>query len=165
VQETKKGENMPKQLFELLKRDHRQVEKWMSQIEEGSQSKREELFPELQDALEKHMQMEEKNFYPQLQKIKELKDLAADAKEEHENTKKILVKLDDLQLDDAKWIPAFQKLQHGLLHHIQDEETKIFPECANLMDGNLLREIGEKCTAEKEHAQSVRSSGSDKKKK
>jgi hemerythrin superfamily protein len=153
---------MPQQLFELLKRDHRLVEKWMSQIVEGSETKKEELFPKLQDALEKHMQMEEKHFYPQLQKIQELKVLVADATEEHEKTKKILVKLDDLKPDDAKWVPTFQKLQEGLLHHIQDEEKKIFPECANLMDSKLLREIGEKCTVEKEHTQALRSSGSDK---
>jgi iron-sulfur cluster repair protein YtfE (RIC family) len=149
---------MPEKLFELLKKDHRQVEKWMSQIAEGAESKREELFPKLQDALEMHMQMEEKLFYPQLKKIKELKALEADAEEEHEKTKKILVKLDDLKPDDAKWVTAFQKLQEGLLHHIQDEEKKIFPECTNLMDAKLLREIGEKCTAEKEHAQTLRQS-------
>lgn len=145
---------MPQQLFELLKRDHRQAERWISQIEEAPESKRGELFSTLQDALEKHMQMEEKHFYPPLQKIEELKDLVADATEEHEKTKKILVKLADLAVSDTKWIPTFQKLQEGLQHHIQDEEKEIFPKCATLMDKTLLREIGEKCIVEKERAQS-----------
>lgn len=147
---------MPQQLFDLLKRDHRQVEKWMSQIESGSEDEREELFITLQDALEKHMQMEEKHFYPQLKKVKELKDLATDALEEHESTKSFLSQLEDLDIDDDEWISTFQEMREGVQHHVQDEEKKIFPACTKSLNEQVLREIGQKCTEEKERSQTSR---------
>jgi iron-sulfur cluster repair protein YtfE (RIC family) len=147
---------MAQQFFELLKREHRQVERWMMQIVSGSEDEREELFITLQDALEKHMQMEEKHFYPQLKKIKELKDLAADALEEHEKTKNFLLEMEDLDIDDNEWVSTFKEMRQGILHHVKDEEEKIFPGCTKFMNAALLAEIGQKCTDEKERAQSPR---------
>jgi iron-sulfur cluster repair protein YtfE (RIC family) len=151
---------MAQQLFELLKRDHRQVEKWMTQIEDGAESEREEIFTTLQDALEKHMQLEEKLFYPQLKKIKELKELAVDAVEEHEQVKNFLSQLEDLDVDDDEWISTFTEMRQGILHHVQDEEKKIFPGCTQFMPAQLLQEIGQKCTEEKERSTSARGAGS-----
>lgn len=150
---------MAQQLFDLLKRDHRQVEKWMTQIEDGPESQREELFTTLQDALEKHMQMEEKYFYPQVKKIKELKDLATDAIEEHEQAKNFLSQLEDMDLDDEEWLTTFSEMRQGILHHVQDEEKKVFPGCTQHMDAKILQEIGEKCIQEKERTTTSRSSG------
>jgi iron-sulfur cluster repair protein YtfE (RIC family) len=154
---------MEAKLFELLKRDHRQVEKWMTQIEDGAESEREELFTTLQDALEKHMQLEEKHFYPQLQKISQLKGLAADAADEHEKAKNFLSQLEDLDVDDDEWISTFSELREGVLHHVQDEEKKIFPACTQYMKAQLLQEIGEKCVEEKERSTSARSAKTAKK--
>jgi hemerythrin-like domain-containing protein len=156
---------MTTQLFELLKRDHRQVEKWLTQIENGAEKQREEVFTTLQDALEKHMQMEEKLFYPQLKKISELKTLAADAVEEHETAKNLLSQLEEQDVEDKQWITDFQELSEGLQHHIQDEEQKIFPACTKYMPEQLLREIGQKCTDEKERTQTSRSSSTKPQKK
>ena len=143
---------MEQKLFELLKRDHRQVEKWMTQIEDGAEHEREDIFTTLQDALEKHMQLEEKHFYPQLIKVKELRGLAEDAAEEHEKTKNVLSQLEDLDVEDEEWISTFMEMRQGVLHHVQDEEKKIFPGCTQYMNAQLLRDIGEKCTDEKERA-------------
>lgn len=156
---------MEAKLFELLKRDHRQVEKWMAQIEDGAESDREDIFTTLQDALEKHMQLEEKYFYPQLSKIKELKDLAVDAVDEHEKVKNFLSQLEDLDVDDEEWLSSFIEMKQGIQHHVQDEEKKIFPGCTKYMQAQLLQEIGEKCTAEKERSVSSRGSKSTQKQK
>jgi len=147
---------MEQKLFELLKRDHRQVEKWMTQIEDGAASVREEIFTTLQDALEKHMQLEEKHFYPQLKKIQQLKDLAVDAVEEHEKVKNFLSQLEDLDVEDDEWLSTFTEMRQGILHHVQDEEKKIFPGCTQYMNPQLLKDIGEKCVDEKERVTSAR---------
>jgi len=147
---------MAQQLFELLKRDHRQVEKWLSQIENGPEGEREELFSTVQDALEKHMQMEENHFYPQIKKIKEMKELAADALAEHEQTKNLLSQLEDLDVEDEEWLTTFQEMKEGIQHHVQDEEKKIFPRCTELMPQQQLKEIGQKCVEEKERSQPSR---------
>jgi hemerythrin superfamily protein len=155
---------MAQQLFDLLKRDHRQVEKWMTQIEDGPENQREEIFTTLQDALEKHMQMEEKHFYPQLKKISELKGMAVDAVEEHEQVKNFLSQLEDLDVDDDEWLSTFMDMRKGILHHVQDEEKKIFPGCTQYMKAQLLQEIGEKCIEEKERVTTSRA-GAKKQKK
>ena len=149
---------MAQQLFDLLKRDHRQVEKLMTQIEDGSETQREELFTTLQDALEKHMQMEEKHFYPQVKKVQQLKDMAADALEEHEQVKNFLSQIEDLDVDDEEWMGTFMEMRKGILHHVQDEEKKIFPGCTQYMNAQLLQEIGQKCIDEKERSTSSRGS-------
>ena len=67
------------QLFDLLKKDHRQAEKLMQQISSTAHDRREELFFELRRELTEHMQMEEKEFYPKLQKVAEMEDQVEDA--------------------------------------------------------------------------------------
>ncbi|MBJ6726117.1 hemerythrin domain-containing protein [Geomesophilobacter sediminis] len=141
---------MAQQLFELLKKDHRQAEKLMTQIDSGSEEDREELFVTLQDALEKHMAMEEKHFYPQLKKIKEMKDLVEDALEEHEKAKNFLSQLEEMDVDDDEWISTFQEMREGILHHVQDEEKKVFPRCSDFMNQQQLQEIADKCLQMKE---------------
>lgn len=153
---------MAQQLFELLKKDHRQVEKWCIQIDSGSDEDREELFVTLQDALEKHMDMEEKHFYPQIKKIKEMKELAADAIEEHEKVRNFLSQLEEIDIDDDEWISTFQEMREGLQHHIQDEEKKIFPRCSDFLSQQQLQEIGQKCLQEKERSQVPQGKGGGK---
>lgn len=156
---------MAQQLFELLKKDHRQAEKLMSQIDSGSEEDREELFVTLQDALEKHMAMEEKHFYPQLKKIKEMKDLVEDALEEHEKAKNFLSQLEEMDVDDDEWISAFQEMREGVLHHVQDEEKKVFPRCSDFMNQQQLQEIADKCLQMKEGSIPQASKGGGKGKK
>lgn len=141
---------MAQQLFELLKKDHRQVERWMTQIDSGSEEEREDLFVTLQDALEKHMALEEKYFYPQLQRVKELKDLVEDGLDEHEQTKSYISQLEELDIEDEEWITTFQEMRDGLQHHLQDEERKIFPRCSDFLSQQQLSDIYQKCIQEKE---------------
>lgn len=143
---------MEQKLFELLKRDHRQIVQWMTQIEEGAEHEREDIFTTLQDALEKHMHLEEKHFYPQLNKIKELRGGGDDAVEEHEKVKNFLSQLEDLDVEDEEWLSTFMEMRQGVLHHLQEEEKKIFPGCTHYLSAQLLRDIGEKGTDEKERA-------------
>lgn len=143
---------MPQKLFELLKRDHRQAEKLMTQIVDGEQDRREELFESVQGALEKHMQLEEKVFYPEVKKVSELKELAADALDEHEKTKKFLSELAGMNMTSKGWMKTFTEMQEGVLHHVQDEEKKVFPGCTKYMNPQLLQQIGEKATEMKERS-------------
>lgn len=147
---------MPHKLFDVLKRDHRQVEKWMTQIAEGSPGKRADIFETLQDALQKHMQMEEKLFYPEAQKFGDLKDIVKDGIEEHTGTRKFISQLNGLSVDSKEWMIAFSEMRQGVLHHVQDEEKKLFPGCTKQMPAQLLQRIGEKVTEMKEKDSSRR---------
>lgn len=144
------------QLFELLKQDHRQAEQMMEEIESASEDTRQEVFFNLKAALQEHMQLEEKHFYPPLQKIAEMKEMVQDALDEHQETKDYLSQLEEIDFDSDDWIETFDSMQEGIQHHVQDEEKKIFPKCAQLLNQEQLDKIGEKCAQEKQKAQPAR---------
>lgn len=142
------------QIFEILKKDHREAEQMMKQIHQVDPEERELIFINLKEALREHMQMEEKEFYPRLQEFDEMDDLVDDALEEHDETKEFLNDLEEIDDFEAKeWQTTFQKMQKGVEHHIQDEEKEIFPECTKYLDAQQLDEIAKKCLQLKEKSQ------------
>jgi len=142
------------QLFELLKKDHRDAEQVMNQMESASPQKREELMIGLQDMLMQHMILEEKEFYPQLQKIEEMADMVQDALEEHQEAKDYLEELVDMEASDEDWLSTFQDLQEGIKHHVEDEEKEIFPECRKHLSEQQFTQMFQKCSQIKEQAAS-----------
>jgi len=147
---------MPQQLFNLLKKDHRQVEQMMKQILAATEEDRQELFVALKEALNEHLQIEEKHFYPKLKQIKEMKELVQDALNEHKEAKDHLLELEEMDVEASEWQNIFKTMQEGILHHVQDEEKKVFPKCTQLMEERQLTEIGEKCVQEKQKAHPAR---------
>lgn len=141
---------MANQLFELLKNDHQEVKQIMQTITKGSRQQREPLFVELNDELTTHMQLEEKLFYPKLQKNPDCKDLMKDALQEHQEAKNALKKLERLDADSSDWMPTFKQLQQGVLHHIQDEETKVFPKAEQALGVQECNDIARQFKQQKE---------------
>jgi len=152
------------QLFDLLKKDHRQVEQIMSQLEDVSEEQREELFSALQDEYTEHCQLEEKFFYPQLQKVNELKELAEDALEEHGQTKDLLAQLEDLLDEEDEFDSTFEEFRDAVQHHVKEEENKVFRRCTDFISDQQLRDIAMKCVQEKEKLHPSPSGGGSKKK-
>lgn len=138
------------QLFELLKRDHRQVEQLMDQLVEGEEDQRRELFDQLNESLSQHMQLEEKFFYPRIKTAPQLKELVQDALEEHRETKEFLQKLSKMKFDTEQWLDTLQEMQEGVLHHVEDEEDQIFPQCRNVLNASQISEITQQVTEAKE---------------
>lgn len=138
------------QLFDLLKKDHRQAEKLMQQISSAAHDKREELFFELRRELTEHMQMEEKEFYPKLQKVAEMEDQVEDALQEHKEAREYLADLEDFDQDEDDWTSSFQDMQEAIQHHVEDEEEEIFPACREHLGEEQLAEIAQKCQQIKE---------------
>ena len=138
------------QLFEMLKRDHRQVEQLMDQLVEGEEDQRQELFEKLNESLTQHMQLEEKFFYPRIKNVPQLKDQVQDALEEHRETKEYLQKLIKLKIDSEQWLDTLEEMQEGVLHHVEDEEDQIFPQCRDVLDQSQIKEIATQVAEAKE---------------
>ncbi|HEY3423721.1 MAG TPA: hemerythrin domain-containing protein [Negativicutes bacterium] len=148
------------QVFEILKKDHREAEQMMKQIHTVDPEERELIFINLKESLREHMQMEEKEFYPRLQEFDEMDDLVDDALEEHDETKEFLNDLEEIEdFEDKEWLTTFQKMQKGVEHHIQDEEKEIFPGCTKHLNSQQLDEIARKCVQFKEKSQLSQSKG------
>ena len=77
--------------LELLKQDHDKVRELFRQVEEAEDpKKRKQLFDEIDTELEIHTHIEETVFYPAMEQHDELKDMVAEAREEHEEVKTLL---------------------------------------------------------------------------
>ena len=138
------------QLFELLKRDHRQVEQFIDQLVEGDEDQRQELFDQLNESLSLHMQLEEKFFYPRIKNAPQLKEQVQDALEEHRETKEFLQKLSKMKIDSEQWLDTLEEMQEGVLHHVEDEEDQIFPQCRDVLNTAQISEIATQIAEAKE---------------
>ena len=76
--------------FNLLKADHRKVEKLFSQLESARGQAKLRVFEQIKTELDLHTHIEEKIFYPALEKPKQTHDLTLEAYEEHDVVKKLL---------------------------------------------------------------------------
>lgn len=141
---------MAQQLFELLKKDHRLVEQLMDKLVDVDEDQRQEIFEQLNENLTQHLQLEEKYFYPRIKKADQLKDLVADALEEHREAKEFLQKLNKMNIETEQWLDTLQEMQEGVLHHVEDEEDKIFPKCIDVLDKAQIQEITQQFVSAKE---------------
>ncbi|SNB47499.1 hemerythrin domain-containing protein [Geobacter sp. DSM 9736] len=141
---------MAQQLFELLKKDHRLVEQLMDKLVEGDEEQRQEVFERLNSSLTQHMQLEEKYFYPLIKDEESMQELVEDALHEHQETKKLLQKLNKTSMNSDQWMETLEQMQEGVLHHVEDEEEQIFPQCKEVLSDAQLKQIFQQVKEEKE---------------
>ncbi len=108
--------------IELLKQDHRNVEKLFAKFlqVQGSDEEREQLFQEIQTELSVHAEAEEKVFYPLL--TAEIPDQVDEALEEHLEIKEMLAELLDMDFDDDDFDAKFTAMIKAVQNHVDEEE-------------------------------------------
>ena len=136
--------------IELLEGQHRQVEDLFDQLREAETPReKERLFTELADKLAVHTTIEERHFYPSV-KSKETEAILAESVEEHLTAKRILSDLLDIDASDDSFDPRIKMLREEVSHHVEEEETELFPEVRKLMSEEELEAIGQEMTATQE---------------
>jgi hemerythrin superfamily protein len=132
--------------IEVILQDHKQIKKMIAQLEKSLDSdtaKSRTDFQELKTFLENHENMEQKEWYPELEKHNELKDIIKKLKDEEETAGAELKNLVDVS-DDKAWKIKVKKLFKDVKNHAHDEETKLFPKVKKVLDKSSLEEIGKK---------------------
>ncbi len=128
--------------MDILKQDHDQTKDVFERIEEDEEGEnREELFTSLRSALEQHMELEEKFFYPILEQNEDTNDKALESLEEHHVAKMVLKEFDSMDLQDDRWMAKFKVLQEVVNHHIQEEEKNIFKMVKKTLEPDQIKEI------------------------
>src|SRR3712207_1141342 len=90
--------------IELLKEDHRKVERLFQKVKADQEGKQhQELFEQIKQELEVHTHIEETIFYPKLKENEELKDIVLEGIEEHHQAKIFLRELSNLVEDSEKF--------------------------------------------------------------
>jgi hemerythrin superfamily protein len=129
--------------IKMLKQQHRQVEKLFKGFEDAkSAAARRKAFEEIADALAVHATIEERHFYPGVKK-EETEDLLLEAVEEHLEVKRVIADLLAMKPGDENFDAKVKVLQENVDHHVEEEETDLFPKVEKLLDEEALEAIGE----------------------
>jgi hemerythrin superfamily protein len=135
----------------ILKADHREAKKLMNALAESEEgSERETMANQLNEALLLHMDIEERILYPVV-----AKEVGADDEEEaeieHGLARNGLATLMSM-VDKPGFGAAVEMLKGGILHHVEEEETEIFPELKSALDRTEWLALGDAIAAAKADA-------------
>lgn len=121
------GESLTADVFELLKRDHRNVRALLDEIEGAEdEGKRRGLFAQLVNEVESHSQAEDDVFYTSIEGDAELVDRIDDARQEHDQVESLLEELDGLSVSADDWLEKVREIRMLIEHHVSEEEQVIF---------------------------------------
>ncbi len=131
----------------VLKNDHKTVEKLFKEFEglgpRAAKTKR-RVVDQIIKELSVHAAIEEQSFYPAIRSA--LPDLDADVLEgleEHHIVKWTLDELKDLPVDDERFDAKVTVLMESVRHHVEEEESELFPEVRKALGRKVLQQLGE----------------------
>ncbi|AZE55755.1 Repair of Iron Centers di-iron protein [Pseudomonas synxantha] len=141
--------------IDLLKADHERVKTLLTQLSESTErgvKKRTELLAKLEMEITLHTQLEEEILYPAFRKAggKEQDIMYHEAKEEHRTVDALV--LPDLKQTDpssTEFSGRVKVVKELLEHHIEEEETEMFPQAKKLLGKTVLDELGAEMEAMK----------------
>ncbi len=136
-------ESVAADVFELLRRDHRNVRALLDQIEgAGDDRQRRALFAQLVDEVEAHSQAEDDVFYTSIEGTGELADRIDDARQEHDQVEALLEELDGLPVSGDDWLEKVREIRMLIEHHVGEEEQAIFPLARQALGGGEALRLG-----------------------
>jgi hemerythrin superfamily protein len=130
----------------LLENDHRTVDGLFRQYEElvvTTPTARREPVDRFIRELSVHASIEEEVLYPAVRR--ELPDgeaMADEALQEHQEAKEILRRLDQMDPSDFEFDSAVTELIKDVRHHVDEEETEMFPKLRSALSHERLMQLG-----------------------
>lgn len=110
----------------MLEADHRQVEELFTQIKEAKGADRAKLVDQLATALLAHMELEERVVYPKIAMVIGTESVQ-EAENEHRLARDALKDVIAMSPDEPGIGAAIDALEAGIAHHVEDEESEVFP--------------------------------------
>ncbi|MCG2594422.1 hemerythrin domain-containing protein [Ramlibacter sp. XY19] len=119
----------------LLDEDHNAVMRLFEQYKAAHDGNRQEvLASQICQELLVHMQIEEEIFYPAFQAATGDMALLKDAQKEHAEAREMIAKIQA----DRKNAKLMLELEDAILHHVNDEREKMFPEARKAQGMDLM---------------------------
>ena len=136
--------------LELLKQDHQAVKDLFDQIDDAEDGKqRTKLFDQIDTQLNIHAHIEETVFYPEMQKIDQLKDMVEEALAEHQEVKTLLEEIEGLDPEAEQFSASLEELMENVEHHVAEEEDEMFPKVRERCDQATLDRLGDQLESAK----------------
>jgi hemerythrin superfamily protein len=110
--------------IDLIKDDHREVERLYSEFlasEDSEPSQREEIFQQLEKELLVHGDVEERIFYPAIERLASKK--IEQSRQEHSEIRQILADMLPLEVEDEAFDEKLTTLMETVRTHVQEEEA------------------------------------------
>ena len=142
-------------VIDILITDHREVETLFTELETGTGTPehRRDVADVIIAELVRHAVAEEMYVYPTARKVLPDGDQVAEHEiREHAEAEQIMNDLDGLDPTDPKFDADLTQLMSVIRHHIQDEETDLFPRLRQGCSTEELQELGRKVEAAKKAA-------------
>jgi len=141
----------PQDAIALLKADHKEVDAMFKAFEKtDDDNKKQELAADICKALTVHAQIEEEIFYPAAYDALDADgdDLLDEAQVEHASAKALIAEIEAMAVGEPLFDAKVKVLGEYIAHHVQEEETELFPECRDAdMD---LKALGLELAARKQ---------------
>lgn len=139
--------------IELLEADHKRVKAILAKLSESTEraiKTRTQLLAELEMEITVHTEIEEQILYPAFKQAggKEQDVMYYEAKEEHRTVDSLV--LPDLKTTDPatpEFTGRLKVVKELLEHHIEEEETEMFPQARKLLKKAELEALGEQMEA------------------
>ena len=131
--------------LELLIKDHREIMEIFKEVEVSHKTKDGKLnenFERLLQALEMHMNIEETMFYPNIVDKKDTRDLTLEGIEEYHVVREILKELNLDPKNTVEWKVKLKVCRENVEHHVDEEETELFPDVKKVLSKDRLNQIG-----------------------
>ena len=140
--------------IELLKQDHRKVDQLFRRYEDmgpGNEDERGRLVDQISEELTIHANIEEIAFYPAVRGLLADGDqLVDEAEHEHQEVKDNLAELAELEPGLARFEATVSTLISNVRHHVNEEETGLFPKLRSAIGESQLMELGRRLKRAKE---------------
>jgi len=133
-------------VINLLKQDHRSVEKLFSDFQEGRDRS---VVEEICNELDLHTRLEEEIVYPVLRAdVPDGEGMAEHAEEEHKEARQLVGRV--RETDDASHLDELiQELQTAVEEHVSEEENEVFPKMEEALGPDRLDQMGTELEAQR----------------
>lgn len=131
-----------------LRDDHKRVEKLFKQFEkleknDGSAAQKRKVVEQIIEELSIHAAVEEQVFYPAVRELEDVGDVVLEGLEEHHIVKWTLSELDGMKGDEERFDAKVKVLMESVRHHVEEEESEMFPKVREAMGRKPLIELCE----------------------
>ena len=127
--------------IEMLEQDHRRVETLYAQWQ---QSKDRTVAQQICLELTVHALVEEQSVYPVLaESVPQGEELEEEAEQEHAEAKELIAQIERAGFAGERAEQLVDELMSAVNHHVEEEESEIFPKMRSALSADKLDALGE----------------------
>jgi hypothetical protein len=133
---------MPADVVELIKMDHREVERLFDQMKKQPQT-RSLNFPIVCALLIAHSRAEEAEVYPVAKDEAGETEEVAHSQGEHAEAEHMLEEMAAMDMESAEFDTALDELIEAVSHHVEEEESRVLPGMQQRLSDSRRAELAE----------------------